>query len=430
MRPIKALFQREVSDRDLESGANALLRLGGWWLTGAALERLARTPVREADPRQGEFIVLLARTAPSAVIPDGLALPLRWEKQRRHDRRLPAKIRELAEQIRLASTERSRCEYRLQLGDDCPDLSWCEVGAESAGAMLAATLEIARLGAKPDPFVTASAEWKDAESLRTVDGLEAKCAAAARLGLRALWVAPTQDLGALDMSAIKVAIKVAQLPESSGSDQLNALIGELDARPNASSLDAACAWYHRNRSRRGAREREARDFFCSELAPLLASEARRRDRMQDVPNEVDTLVVVATGQPSAAFIAAFLGPKQVFVAYIDDETGDSYFGDTAEAVRLAIGDVEVLPMPLPVPPAGDFLFLHGESLMRLRVANERACTAIDLTGGTTMLKLALSEAAQQLGIRRTLVNGSETSHAKGGPDVTTLRVVSIPHRAI
>jgi hypothetical protein len=426
MRLIEALFQQEVSDRDLESGANALRRLGGWWLTGAAHERLSRAPLREADPRGGEFIVLLARTAPSAVIADGLALPLRWEKQRQHDTRLPPSIRELAERIRLASTKRSRCEYRLQLGDDCPDLSWCEVGAASAGAMLAATLEAAEIGAQPDPFVTASAEWMGAESLRTVDGLAAKCAAAARLGLRALWVAPTQEIGSLDMASLRVA----QLPESSGSDQLNALIGELDARPNASSLDAACAWYHRNRNRKGPKAREARDFYCRELAPRLAANVRSRVGVGQLPADLDALVVVATGAPSAAFAAAYLRPKRVFVVSLMDSRGTDYLDQTVESVRQVSSAIEVVPIALPDPSTGDYAALRDATLDRLRAAVDQGAAAVDLTGGITLLKLALFEATQVLGLHRAVVDGSETSHAKGGHDVTTLRVVSIPHRAI
>ena len=425
MRLIEALFQQDVSDRDLESGANALRRLGGWWLTGAALERLARAPMREADPRKGEFIVLLARTAPSAVIAAGLALPLRWEKQRQHDARLPSAIRELAERIRLASTKSARCEYRLQLGDDCPDLSWCEIGAASAGAMLAATLQAAEIDAQPDPFVTASAEWMGAESLRTVDGLESKCAAAARLGLRALWVAPTQGIGSLDIDSLKVA----QLPESSGSDQLSALVGELDARPSASSLDAACAWYHRNRNRKGPKAGEARDFYCRELAPRLAANARSRAGVGQPPADLDALVVVATGAPSAAFAAAYLRPKRVFVVYLMGSSGEDYRNQTVESVRQVSAAIEVLSIALPDTSTRDYAALRDATLEQLRAVVEKGAAAVDLTGGTTLLKLALFEATQALGLHRAVVDGSETSHAKGGHDVTTLRVVSIPHRA-
>jgi hypothetical protein len=42
------------------------------------------------------------------------------------------------------------------------------------------------------------------------------------------------------------------------------------------------------------------------------------------------------------------------------------------------------------------------------------------------MKLALAEAAQRLGMQRMLVDGSETAQVRGGHDVTTLRVVTIP----
>jgi hypothetical protein len=430
VKQIEALFQPAVSARALEDGALALGRLAGWWMTESAFARLPGEFPRQCTLRAGEFVVLLERTVPSAVISEGLALPMRWIEAPAHDARLPAGLRALAERVATASDGVGPRRLSLALGDDCPDLSKLRLGPESAGAMLAATLEIARLGAQPDPFVTASAEWMGAESLRTVDGLGAKCAAAARLGLRALWVAPTQDLGSLDMSAIKVAIKVAQLPESSGSDQLNALIGELDARPNASSLDAACAWYHRNRNRKGPKAGEARDFYCSELAPRLATNARACAGVGQLPTQLDALVVVATGAPSVAFAAAYLRPKRVFVVYLMDSTGTDYRDQTVASVQKVSAAIEVLPIALPAPSTSDYAALRDATLERLRAVVDQGDAAVDLTGGTTLLKLALFEATQALRLHRAVVDGSETSHAKGGHDVTTLRVVSIPHGAI
>lgn len=428
MSPIQALFQQDVSDRNLERGAIALQRLSGWWLTGAALERLALAPIRHADPVDGEFIVLLARTAPSSVVSDGLALPLRWTRDRRHDPRLPPELHELAERVRLATASGASQGRRLQLGDGCPDLSRLSIGAASAGAMLAATLQVAESGLALDPFVTASAEWRGGEPLRSVEGIAAKRAAAERLGLRALWVAPSQELHPLGDGFSTIH----RLPGASGIDQLNALVGELDARPFATSLDAACAWYHRNRNRPGPKEREAREFYCRELAAPLARRARARDGDAGLPRRLDVLVVVATRGPSASFAAAFLKPERVFVAYAEgqDGEGERYHRATAESIAQTSDAIEIRPMPLPGVRAIGFEALRDVAASRLREAVGTGRAAIDLTGGTTLMKLALFEAAREVGLHRTIVDGSETSHAKGGHDVTTLRVVSIPHGAI
>jgi hypothetical protein len=439
MNLIEALFQPTVSDRALEQGAAALQRLRGWWLSGPALERLAISPPRDADPRSGEFIVLLARTTPSPVISDGLALPLRWVRKSQHDRKLPRALRELADRIRASSREPEAGEFRLTLGDACPDLSWCEIGAESAGAMLSATLRIAVADALPDALVSASAEWTGEQCLRPVDGLSAKCEIAARLGLRAVWVAPTQE----ELAAPGRAVAVHRLPGEKAHDQIDALVVELDAKPPPSNLAAACAWYHRNRARKGDREREARAYYCRELAARLASHARTADEPARRTAQVETLIVIATGQPSAAFAAAFLQPKRVFIAHTQDDQGVRYGRDTADSVAQVSAGIEVLMMPLPATPPGDFATWRDAVRTRLAAAldpegvrhtaldrrRERSAAAIDLTGGTTMIKLAFSDVAQELGFPRTIVDGSETPHARGGHDVSTLRVVTIPPRA-
>jgi hypothetical protein len=149
-----------------------------------------------------------------------------------------------------------------------------------------------------------------------------------------------------------------------------------------------------------------------------------------LPTQLDALVVVATGAPSAAFAAAYLRPKRVFVVYPMDSRGPDYRDQTVASVQKVSAAIEVLPIALPAPSTSDYAALRDATLERLRAVVDQGDAAVDLTGGTTLLKLALFEATQALRLHRAVVDGSETSHAKGGHDVTTLRVVSIPHGAI
>jgi hypothetical protein len=419
MKSIEALFQPSVSARALEDGALALGRLAGWWIAETAFARLPSDFPRECTLRPGEFAVLLERTVPSAVIAEGLALPLRWVEGSSHDARLPAGLRTLADRVVSGGDGIAPRRLVLALGDDCPDLSKLRLGAESAGAMLAATFQIAGLGADLDPWVTASAEWSHDGQLRPVQGLVPKQRAAARIGIRTIFVAPAQDPTTDPASPPELRT----LAGRSSREQLAELVVALDARPSPESLDAALRWYHRNR-RIESRERLARNFFCTELAHRLAA----RLPLPLPPDPGRRMVVISTRQSEgAAFAVATLRPRQVLVIQSAGKQGLEYAHATAESIRLAVGDVTLAFAELPAVGADGFARLRDASVDFLRgFAPDGASTCIDLTGGTTVMKLALAEAAQRLGMQRMLVDGSETAQVRGGHDVTTLRVVAIP----
>jgi hypothetical protein len=420
---IEALFEARVTDLARRRGYTALGRLAAWWLRDDALRALGKDVSAVNDLRPDEFVVLLMRSRPSDTVHEGLALPLCWKPTRKKDPRLPRRLAELADRIEGAprAAADKHGDFRLYLGDDCPDLSEIDIASESAGAMLAATLESARLSAELDATVTATASW-GATDLGPIDGLSAKVAAARRLGLTRVFVSRFQyPIDAAD------AELVARLEGKNATEQVHALLLALDAPPAKGSFDARCEWYHRHARSASSRAR-AQSFFCSSLAAELAE----RDRLgrHEPLARPDRLVVIASGRAESAVFAACLHrPTELMVLHESSAQGEGFAAQTRAAL-LSCGIAARLELrAMARPEAGFDAFLHSaRQHLSASAADSSRATHVDLTGGTSLMKLALGEAARDLGVRRFVVDQRE--HAKGGTtEVTTLRGIELPHGA-
>ncbi len=411
---IEALFQENVSALARRRGYSALGRLAAWWMQDEVLLELGRSVHAAGDLRAGEFVVLLERRRPSPVIHEGIALPLRWIRTQSCDRRLP---RALVKLVNTIAPERGGIE--LSLGEECPDLSQIDIGAESAAAMLAATLAAARVDAVLDATVTATATWGGSD-LGPVDGLAAKVAAANRLRLKRIFVSRFQtELEGSD------AHRIEKTEGKNRDEQVQQITLALDAPPMHGSLEARCEWYHRHARVASGRSR-ARAFFCKTLAPELATQHRAATHWA-LPKP-DRLVVIATGRAENPIFAACVHQaREVLVLHEDSEQGRAYAASTQDGIDQCGLDSRIAFGPLAKPRDGFAEFLQS-ARSRCFEKDESSLrnTHVDVTGGTTLMKFALSEAACQLRLRRFVVD--QRDRAEGGTiDVTTLRVIELPH---
>lgn len=431
---ITALFKEQVAPLELSRGYEALGRLGGWWLKPTALDQLARSVPKEAILKPGEFVVLLERRRQSSVIREGLALPLRWRVGGDSpDTRLPPCLSQLAEKLQRmipevasgseAASPEHRRTLRLELGEGCPDLSEIGLGVDSAAAMLAATLEAARVGATIDGRVSATACLGETE-FTAVTGLHAKLEAAEQLGIDRLFVARTQPLDGLAPGRIRplVAHELRR--------QVHEIMLELDAPPVGGALEQRIDWYHRHARERGER---AGEFFACALARELADGQRdacsRATAVADAAgssSHADVLAVFASGRSESAVFAAHVHrPRTMLVLHEAGETGRAFAERLARHIG-ATGFGPRLEMHAIANASGDFRGFVESLTARLRAGGEAtgAVMHVDLTGGTTLMKIGLSDAALRLGLRRFVVD--QRDRAEGGTEVTTLRAIEIP----
>ena len=419
---IAKLFHEDVSDLAKRRGCTALERLAAWWIREEVLADLGQCDASAiGELRAGEFVLLLKREGLSSVVHEGLAIPVRWKQGAKSDQRLPRSLAQLAATIAKSTTNNASPSFSLALGEDCPDLSAIDIAAESAGAMLAATLEAARLGAALDATVTASAVWGGSD-LGPVDGLNAKIAAAKRLKLTRVFVSRFQfPIDACDSELSE------RLEGKNQQQQVQTLVLALDAPPLLGSFDDRCTWYHRQAQHAASRAR-VQKFFCTSLVRDLVE----RDRSANRPAHArpETLVLVGSGRPESAVFATHIhNPLKVIVLHERGDSGLKYAEQTRSALRDSMHEARVELSPW-APLNTDFETLADAAvtLMRASHGQHPASMHIDLTGGTTKMKFALAQAARRFGSRSFVID--QTDHAKGGtPDVTTLRVIELPHGA-
>ena len=427
---VAALFAPEVSDGALFVGLGSLRRLAHWWLRPEAIRRAGQEPIApSADLRHGEFVILLCRTTESSVLERGLALPLQWRYTARADTRMPTALRAIAREVTANWRDRDATRsVSLWLGEDCPDLSMLQFTVESAGIMLAATLRAADRNFVLDQRVAASASF-GAGVICPVDGLEAKQQIAAKLGIRKLLVArgqprsPVSEATASEPEVCEIAVADLEM-------QIESVVLALDAPPLGGSLDARCDWYHRHVRNSGDRDR-AGDFFCDSLAGELAAGALAALPEADpLRRSVRTLVCTATGSwEGAAFTARAMQPSRILVLHEVTENGARYAAQTRAALLRtgASWSVDCLPWQAARAANFDALVRSAAEQLQAAVGGEEGRTCVDLTGGTTLMKFALSQVASSMGLRCLITDS--TDHAKGRTDVRTLRVIAIPHGA-
>ena len=423
MSAISALFAQSVSERSLCDGYRALERLGAWWITADALKIVGVDVCAVADVRAGEFVVLLARDGHSTVIHAGLALPLRWTQMKKADPRLPPALAKLAMQIREENASADALKWQLFLGDECPDLSDCTFFFESASAMLAATLQVALISAELDATVTASAVFGQGADLQPVDGLEAKLAAARRLGLKCVCISRVQP----EFESVE-GLNVVRLEGRTAKEQLGRLLLELDAPPTSASFDTRCEWYERHTREDATR---AQDFYSASLARDLANHAASVALFPIAQG--GQLALITTGRSEvAAFSACYYSPHRIIVFSQDDAKSRRLAENTRDAIGIANNAVEVVLRYWNSSLDDEVERMSSDAAVLLAPfiaenATNQAPFSIDLTGGKTSMKFALFHAATSLSLDCFITDSRD--HANGGTDVRTTRVIKLPHGA-
>lgn len=194
--------------------AARLKNLAVWWLRPEVLQRAAaharqlglddvarqwqREPQLPTEAGACWIAVVNKYPAELGLLRPAYALPLRWDPNQRHDRRLPAGLRALADEVCGELKRLSEVEQPWGLLPSPPsllcglDLSTLEGRWDSAFAPLAVGLLLATWEGKPDPTLWASGTWSAHQGIQAVEGLQAKLQLAESFAARMFFVPQPQ----------------------------------------------------------------------------------------------------------------------------------------------------------------------------------------------------------------------------------------------
>jgi hypothetical protein len=374
----------QLPDSEAERLHGELGRLSTWWLADPVLDRLraiiGHEPGRNRSLLDGEFAVLFARIDGPEWLQPAFALPLRWaDGHAADDPKLPAHLRALADRIRRAVLRSPTAALpTLHLGAGCPDLSRLDMPADSAGAVLYASLHCAMHRVAPCPTRTASAALGTL-GLDSIAGIEAKTHAAARIGIAEIAIAPRQGFDAMRCAKDVRLIPVAG---ASGEAQLAYVASLLDAPPTRGSFEERRDWYNRTPGRGSV---EKLDFYSSALVRDLADAIRKAG---PVP-ELDTLILCA-GRVVEPMLLAAESLRARRVILLHDDAGEASAAERSRPhfSRLTCRpQVELLPTGIGVGPE------RLDELLRERVRPDERL-GIDITPGPKHIAIYLERFAR------------------------------------
>ncbi len=204
-----------------------------WWLRPEVLHLAAEhartlelVPIAqrwEASPQlptdRGACWIALVNKYPNelGLLRESYALPLRWRQESEHDRRLPAGLLDLADQVRthIEGIGEVSGTWTLHAASDSllEGLDLCDLEGQwdSAWVSLAVGLLLAAWEGTPDPTIWASAAWDSRQGIKNVDGLEAKLVLASELGAKVFCV-PEQQADNLRSVANENGVEIVPLP--------------------------------------------------------------------------------------------------------------------------------------------------------------------------------------------------------------------------
>lgn len=363
------------------------------------------------------------------VMRPGFVLPVRWSRRATTDPRLPADLRRVADDVRRAvGTADSRvADFRLGWPDE---LHWPDLGdwsgdvlsADSAFPALLAGL-IAAVNQQPSqPDVWATGQWRDGAGICAVDGIAQKVDEVLRWPVRELFV--PQDNVAEARKAAADRLIVRPFP-ASGADVhvvMNPLLAawlieplrefsaeELHRHDESEKLFEELAEYHRKLQNHNDQAR-AEEFYERRLLPLIALRCRDRlTRRGTPPPKTEGLVAIASHQPETIRTAvAVFQPTKCLILYTTEESAGqsaaSSMRSYAEKAAAWCRGLDCEPRFAELAydePRPDFRQQLAADL-RARIAEFRrqlggGPLGVELTPGTTMMKLALVQAVVEPG---------------------------------
>lgn len=341
----------------------------------------------------------------------GFVLPLVWRRGS-PDAHLPQSLHAVAatitESLELPS-EWSLHRNQQVLGDI--DLSRLHLACDSAWAALAGGLLLAHDGDRPQARVSASAAWSPRRGLHPVDGLPAKCEAAAAVGIRTLFVAERTD--APEEETAQAYVELAPLATSQSTPALAlapylASLAETPRLHRGASHDQCVR--HANRLRHAPRvQRES--YLFANVTPGLVD---RLDAEADLQH-IDALVLLVSAPSAAALSLALCKPSHALLVTTTDyerlyATSQQLWppdhivpdGVTCQTVRVNADSYDSIAQTV-----GAFLAEHAARP-----------TALDVTGGTKgMAGAAICAAVEQ----NALVYHIASNTGPGGHEAGTER---------
>lgn len=399
-----------LTDDQLLGVDAALGRLSSWWLSDPCVERIRAIEGGRgrATPSllDGEFAVLFQRITDRPWLQPAFAVPLRWTTDPGCDESaLPSELQMLARHIRenmpRAGAPNHPTRFRLGIGAGCPSLADLDMPAESAGAVLYAALRCAMHAVSPSQRNTASAKL-GALGIESVTGIEDKCRAAARIGIREIAVARTQPV---DATRLSPAVTIRRLDGASISEQLANLTTALDAPPTEGTFEQRRDWY--NRTPAGSTRLHS-SFYAESLVRDFAHHIREKA----APPDIDTLVLFAGRIIEPLLLATeTLRAERVILLHADDGE-DSARERSLSLLRQLSRRPSIEPVRL--QRYSDQRELHG-LLHGLLHANERI--GIDITPGPKDVAIYLERFARAWQGKHKCVCTYIASHTENGRGV-------------
>jgi hypothetical protein len=277
------------------------------WFRPEVVQRVEEeTTVRFEKPQLPQergscwIIFALGLASQYPMLKPAFVLPLQWQCQPEHDRRLPARLKELADRVRRALNQAYRDEEYLRwrlymhpnfaISETTPDFSGLDeqLRFESGWLALAGGLYLARHNGQPSEHVWASARWDEEKGILRVGHLVEKLELAQEYGVRQFYIPDEQinEVPELFQGMVK--------PIRQGTNRLQEVLDNyvyaLDVRPacppsNEESFQRCRDWYLRQPS-------PDLRYYCTCLLPYLLPRLQRQRRSDYADCQPEVLVTV------------------------------------------------------------------------------------------------------------------------------------------
>ena len=388
------VFRREI----LEKALPRLLEFGG------NADSLLETPAIQPGAGSCWILIALGDEGSWPAFYPGFVLPLRWvdasQNVFRRVGELPACLDKLAQDVvsvlknqKLKGLEGSDWRLVLNVDGDPPGIYDLEnmpiTDASSAWAMLMASLLVTVCGGDLDPRVAASACWED--GLKSVGNLSAKGQAAARHGIKTIYVAGSQTESVLESVNLEKLNGFTQEP----IQVLLPLLDRLKVPPTVNdhlSKRSKHYWYLKNTLKKadGAAEYYQNVMFTN-IVSLCEGKLKQ---LSDRPESCDTLITIKSHNPELVSLSlALFEPKQVYILYTQETSRDlEKFEKKVETLLPDWkGKITNLLIPGSLSQTQD-IWRESEQLKGVLESLDETCV-IDVTAGPKAHTVALTKLA-------------------------------------
>lgn len=280
------------------------------------------TPASRCPQEPGGCSIVFVTQQTCIPLRSAFILPFRWRRGFTHDRRLPATVVELANQVcrHLANEPSLRdhtwgLDWSTEITDSrIPELN---LDASSGWAALAAGLLLAAEGGKVDSGVWASAHWE--HRIQRVKDLDRKLALARDFGVHTFFVPESQVREAQDIARqLGATIKVKSLVEGESNPRkaLKPYLYDLKVPPTINDSKDERRAYYLSPDLVAA---EAAQYYRENLLPDIIRHCRADDSLKSLPAP-DTLITIASDNPELVILGIeVLRPRRCLVLCTEDK---------------------------------------------------------------------------------------------------------------